>query len=669
MTLTVASNPTEGIEEKDLTIIKAACGFAMDGPQRANSGHPGAAMALAPLGWFLFRRVLNYNPHQLNWPNRDRFVLSCGHACMLQYTMMHFSGMGITREDILNFRQWDSRTPGHPESFQTAGVETTTGPLGQGIANAVGMAVAQKHLAARFNRPDFPLFDNQVVAIASDGDLMEGVCLEACSLAGQWGLDNLIVFYDDNNITIEGRADLAFNEDTAAKFTAMNWQVLEVENVWDWNALAKSVEAAKQSRKPTLVIIKTVIGWPAPHKKDTPGVHGSPLGSEELSATKALLGIPEEEFWTPECLAQVQQELVERGSSLESDWNELVKKYEKAHPEAYAELQLFMKSEMDGLVDSVNLDIDSEKPMATRSSSGLVIQQLTSVLPQLMGGSADLAPSTKTWMNECGTFAQTDYSGRNIHFGIREHGMAAIANGMASYGGVIPFVATFFVFTDYMRPAMRLAAMMKKRVVYVMTHDSIGLGEDGPTHQPIEHLASLRAIPNLTVVRPADTAETLAAWKLALKRQEGPTCLVLSRQNLPQLKGSGAVEQGAYILKDSGPKAHDIILMASGSEVEIALATQEELGRRGYDSRVVSFPCWEQFLQQDESYQKSVLPEESRCRVVIEAGIRQGWERFAGSNAVYQVMEGYGASAPYQEIYERFGFTARNIADQVEQKL
>jgi len=642
--------------------------LAMDAVQKARSGHPGLPMGAAAMAYVLWTRFLKHNPANPAWPDRDRFVLSAGHGSMLLYSLLHLTGYDLPLAELQNFRQWGSKTPGHPEHGLTPGVETTTGPLGQGFANGVGMAIAERFLAARFNRPGHTIVDHYTYAIVSDGDLMEGVAAEAASLAGHLKLGKLIYLYDDNRISIEGSTDLAFTEDRALRFQAYGWHVQQVDGN-DLEAVAKAIRAAQaETERPSLIIARTIIGYGSPHKQGTAEAHGEPLGEDEVRATKEALGWPPEPaFYIPdEALAHFRQALA-RGQEWEADWQRRFAAYAQAYPDLAAEWQRLMRGELppDWDADMPTFPPDA-KGMATRVASGTVINALAPRLTNLIGGSADLAPSTRTLMKGTGDFAAGHYSNRNLRFGVREHAMGAILNGMALHGGVIPFGATFLVFSDYMRPAIRLAAMMELPVIYVFTHDSIGLGEDGPTHQPVEHLAALRAIPNLTVIRPADANETVVAWRVALEHRSGPVALALTRQNVPvfdrtRYAPAEGLRRGAYIMAEAEGGKPDLILIATGSEVQLALAAREELAKRGIAARVVNMPSWELFDRQSAEYQESVLPPEVTARLAVEAGVSQGWHRYVGPAGEVISLERFGASAPYQVAMRNLGFSVENV--------
>ncbi len=642
--------------------------LSMDAVQEANSGHPGTPMALAPLGWLLFSRLRKHDPARPEWADRDRFVLSCGHASMLQYSLLHLVGYDLSLGEIRAFRQWDSRTPGHPEVGHTPGVETTTGPLGQGFANAVGMAMAERHLAKRFNRPGHTLFDHHTWVIASDGDIMEGVAQEAASLAGHLALGKLIVFWDDNRITIDGGTDLSFSEDTLKRFEAYGWHVQSVDDGEDLGALERAALAAKADGRPSFIRVRTVIGYPAPTKQDTSDAHGAPLGEDEIRATKKLMGWPDAKFHVPDEVAALKETFRAQGAAAFERWQQSYVAFREQHPDLGRELEEALDGKLPAGWDAeLPTWAPDPKGVATRKASGACIQALAPKLGGLVGGSSDLAGSNNTYQNGYPDFHDlaAEAPPRNVHWGVREHAMASICNGLALHGGVIPYGATFLVFSDYMRPAIRLAALMNVPVRYVFTHDSIGLGEDGPTHQPVEHLAALRLIPNMTVIRPADANEVREAWKVALSRK-GPVALVLTRQNLPvldrsELAGAEGSKRGAYVLADAGAEP-DVILVATGSEVHVALAARAKLAERGVQARVVSMPSWELFEEQERAYRDSVLLPSVKARVVIEAGTRFGWERFVGPAAGFVTIERFGASAPAEVLFEKFGFTADAVA-------
>lgn len=634
--------------------------------QKANSGHPGLPLGAAPMAYTLWARNLKHNPSDPNWDDRDRFVLSAGHGSMLLYSLLHIFGYGLTIDDLKQFRQLDSLTPGHPEYGHTRGVEVTTGPLGQGFANGVGMAMAEAYLAKKFNRPGYSVVDHYTYVLSGDGCMMEGVASEAASLAGTLGLGKLIVLYDSNKITIEGSTEIAFREDVAKRFEAYGWQTLNVEdgnNVEDIDAAIKAAKA--ESNKPSLIVIKTSIGYGCPEKQGKASAHGEPLGVDNIKATKEYLcwGY-EEDFYVPGEVSEHIGKIKETGKKQQDEWNELIKAYAREYPELAAEWEAWKKTDfVSGLLDNKEYwDFDS-KANATRSSSGEVLNRLAAIVPNLIGGSADLAPSNKSNMKGRGDFLPEDYSGSNLHFGVREHAMAAIGNGMAAHGRLQPYVSTFFVFCDYMKPSMRLSALMKLPVTYLLTHDSIGVGEDGPTHQPVEQLASLRSIPGFVVFRPCDSKETAAGWYAAMSRKESPIALVLTRQNLPQLDMTGVnALKGAYTILDSG-KQPEIILMASGSEVQLVYEAGKQLMDRGVAVRVVSMPSWELFEEQDEAYKESVLPSGVEKRLAVEAASSFGWHKYTGLKGDIIAINHFGESAPANLLFDKYGFTVENVLD------
>ncbi len=644
--------------------------LAMDAVQQAESGHPGTPMALAPLAWLLWTRHLRYDPKDPQWLDRDRFVLSAGHASMLLYSVLHLTGYDLSLEDLKHFRQWESRTPGHPEYGYTAGVETTTGPLGQGIGNAVGFAVAEAHLAAEFNRAGHAILDHHTYFIAGDGDLMEGVSHEAASFAGHFRLGKLIGFYDDNQITIDGRTDLTYSDDAGKRFEAYGWHVQHVADVNDLAAMEAAIEAAKaETDRPSLIVVKTIIGYGSPNRADTSKAHGEPLGKEEIKLTKAAYGWPTDEpFFVPEDARATWRAAGARSAEHHAAWRERWAAYAAAFPEQAAELERRVAKRLPEGWDATIPTFTAENgAVASRAASGTVLNAIAAKLPELIGGSADLAPSNNTALKGAGTFAPTDYAGRNFHFGIREHGMGAIMNGMALHGGIIPYGGTFLVFADYMRPAIRLAAIMHQQVIYVFTHDSIGLGEDGPTHQPVEQLTALRCIPNLTVIRPADASETAEAWRTAVTHTTGPVALVLTRQKLGFIDRTthapaSGLARGAYVLADAKGGAPQVVLMSSGSEVALCLSAQEKLAAAGVRARVVSVPSMELFAAQDAAYRAEVLPRDVP-RVAIEAAHPMSWYRLVGDRGTVLGIERFGASAPYQRIFEELGLTVDRLVE------
>ncbi|RME36016.1 MAG: transketolase, partial [Thermoflexia bacterium] len=611
--------------------------LAMDAVQRANSGHPGMPMGMADVAYVLWTRFLKHNPKDPTWPDRDRFVLSAGHGSILLYSLLFLTGYDLTLEDLMAFRQWESRTPGHPEYGLTPGVETTTGPLGQGFGNAVGMAIAERFLAATFNRPGFPIFNHYTYAIVSDGDLMEGISHEAASLAGHLGLGKLICLYDDNGISIEGSTDITFTEDVAARFRAYGWHVQEVDG-YDLEQIAAAIRAARdEAERPSLIICHTHIAYGSPNKQDKASAHGEPLGEEEVRLTKQALGWPPDaHFWVPPEVLPVFRRAVEEGAAAQAQWREMFARYAREYPQEAALLERLWAGQLPaGWEDALPTFSPADGPMATRQASGIVLNALAKALPTLIGGSADLAPSNQTLLKGYADFQRETPAGRNFRFGVREHAMGAILNGMALHGGVIPYGGTFLVFSDYMRPPIRLAAMMGLPVIYIFTHDSLWVGEDGPTHQPVEHLPSLRLIPSLSVIRPCDANETAVAWRAALERRSGPTALLLTRQKVPildrrEMAGAENLARGAYILRDPPEGRPEVILIASGSEVHVALGAQEVLAQRGVRARVVSMPSWDLFEAQPEEYRAAVLPPEIPARLAVEAAVPMGWERYVG---------------------------------------
>ena len=657
-------------ESLDLLCINTIRTLAMDAIQAANSGHPGTPMALAPLAYVLYTRHLRHSPRHPDWPDRDRFVLSAGHASMLLYASLHLAGYDLPLEEIRRFRQWGSRTPGHPEHGVAPGVETTTGPLGQGFANGVGMAIAEAHLAARFNRPGHEIVNHRTFAIASDGDLMEGISHEAASLAGHLRLGKLVYLYDDNHITIEGSTDLAFSEDVAQRFSGYGWHVQRVADGNDLAALDAAIGAAKaEAARPSLILVRTHIAWGSPHKQDTAEAHGSPLGADEIALTKAGYGWPvDAKFLVPDEVRTHFGRCVERGETMLSEWEARRAAYERAFPDLAAEWRAALAGELPaGWERSLPAFTPEDGSQATRSWSQRVINAIAPVVATLVGGSADLAPSTNTLIKGGGDLEAGSAGARNMHFGIREHAMGGVLNGMALHRGVRPYGATFLVFSDYMRPSLRLAALMKLPVIVVFTHDSVGLGEDGPTHQPIEQLAALRAIPGMTVIRPADGPETAAAWRAALLNTDGPSVLVLSRQKVPVIDRTRCAPadgllRGAYVLAEASGGQPQLVLLATGSEVALALAARELLEQEGTPTRVVSMPSLEIFARQGADYRDAVLPPTVRSRLAVEAGAAFGWHRWVGTAGDVVSIERFGASAPYERIFQEFGFTAENVA-------
>ncbi|HQR37600.1 MAG TPA: transketolase [Blastocatellia bacterium] len=645
--------------------------LAVDGVQKANSGHPGMPMGAAAMAYVLWTRFLRFNPRNPAWPNRDRFVLSAGHGSMLLYALLYLTGYDLPLEQLQQFRQWGSLTPGHPEHGLTPGVETTTGPLGQGFANAVGMAIAEAHLAARFNRPGHTIVNYHTYAIASDGDMMEGVASESASLAGHLKLGKLIVLYDDNHISIEGNTSLAFTEDVGTRFQGYDWQVLRVDGNNLGEVEAALAEARADTGRPSLIVARTHIGFGSPNRQDTAKAHGEPLGPDEVRRTKEHLDWPiEPAFLVPDAALARFREAVGRGQQWEAEWEQAFDSYRLAHEAEASEL----RSRLAGtLPDGWDRDIPVfavGDDMATRAASGKVLTAIARRVPQLMGGSADLSPSTNTIVDGLGHFQPGSYEGRNMHFGVREHAMGSVMNGMALSRAIIPYGATFLIFSEYMRPPIRLASLMEQHTIYVYTHDSIGLGEDGPTHQPVEQLASLRSIPGLTVIRPADSNETAEAWRVATAHAHGPVALVLTRQKVPTLDRSvygaaSGLARGGYVLKEASSGAPAAILIATGSEVSIAVAAAAELESGGVATRVVSMPSWELFEAQTSEYRDGVLPPAVTARVAVEAGVSQGWDRYVGRQGSVVCMTRFGASAPYETLMKEFGFTPEAIAARV----
>ena len=663
--MTLPDRPDPLLERLMIDSIRV---LAMDAVQRAGSGHPGTPMALAPLGYALWTRHLRHNPANPKWMDRDRFVLSVGHASMLLYPLLHLTGYDLSLEELINFRQWGTRTPGHPEVHVTPGVEATTGPLGQGVANSVGMAMAERWLAHRFNRPGHPIIDHRTWVFCSDGDLMEGLSHEAAELAGHHRLGKLVWLFDDNRITIEGSTDLSCSTDQEQRFTSYGWQVLRVEDGNDVGAIDAALTAATQDEeRPTLIIVRTEIGWGSPNKAGHHSAHGSPLGQDEVQATKQALGYPSlDPFHLEPDAVSAWRGAQERGQDMEGEWRDKLDAYRTAHSEAAAELERLGEGRLPDDWDA-DLPDPSGKADATRNTSGKVIQALAQRVPELIGGSADLGSSNKTDIEGAGSFLPSTPGGRTLHFGVREHAMGSILNGMALHGGLRPYGGTFLMFSDYMRPAVRLAALSDLPVTFVYTHDSIGLGEDGPTHQPIEHMLTLRAIPNLMDLRPADAAETVEAWRAALQRTDGPAFLALTRQKLRDLRTPGAapangLHKGGYVLIEASASVPDAILLASGSEVGIALDARVALEQEGIATRVVSLPSWYLFARQSETYRNEVLPPGVTVRVAVEAGVTLGWERWTGTNGRIVGVDRFGASAPYEVLYEEMGLTAAHVA-------
>ena len=657
----------DNVENMSVNAIRV---LAADAVQKANSGHPGLPLGSAAMAYELWANHMNHNPADPKWFNRDRFILSGGHGSTLLYSLLHLFGYGLTKEDLAQFRQWGSLTPGHPEYGHTVGVEATTGPLGAGMGMAVGMAVAEAHLAAVFNKDNYPVVDHYTYVLGGDGWMMEGISSEAFSLAGTLGLSKLIVLYDSNKISIEGGTDIAFTEDVKKRFEAFGFQTLVVEDGNNIEEIGKAIEEAKADKtRPTMITVKTKIGYGCPAKEGKASAHGEPLGADNVTALKENLGWPSQEpFYVPDEVYANYKEKAKKGAAAEEAWNKLFAEYCEAYPEMKKLWdEYFDENAAEKVLDDENFWSYEDKPQATRNLSGVQLNKLKNILPNLMGGSADLAPSTKTYMSDMGDFSKDNYAGRNMHFGVRELAMTAIGNGMMLHGGLHAFVSTFFVFSDYVKPMARLSAIMGVPLTFVLTHDSIGVGEDGPTHEPIEQLAMLRALPNFTVYRPCDATETAAAWAYAVTSKKTPTALVLTRQNLPQMAGSSKEAlKGAYVIADSAKNVPDAILIASGSEVSLAVDAKAELIKDGIDVRVVSMPSMDVFEQQSDEYKESVLPKSVRKRVAIEALSDFGWGRYVGLDGAYVTMHSFGASAPAATLFKEFGFTVENVVRTVK---
>jgi len=670
----------------DLIAVNSIRFLSIDAVQKANSGHPGLPLGAAPMAYTLWTRFLKHNPNNPKWFNRDRFVLSAGHGSMLLYSLLHLTGYDVSLDEIKHFRQWGSITPGHPERGLTPGVETTTGPLGQGFANGVGMAIAEAYLAARYNKPGFDVIDHFTYGLVSDGDMMEGVAAEAASLAGHLKLGKLIYLYDSNQITLSSATPVTYTEDYAKRFEAYGWQVLTVEDGNNIESIDSAItNAQREGEKPSLIIVKTHIGFGSPNKQDTCAAHGSPLGKEEVKLTKENLGWPvEPDFLIPEEALSHFRKAVEQGGKMEEEWNSRLATYENKYTDLAKELNNLIGGKTDkGWETSIPALLPDSKGVATRVSSGKVMQIIGKALPGFIGGSGDLNSSTHTELKDAGNFESPfmavgdmqgsagggwNYAGRNLQFGVREHGMASISNGMAAHGGIIPFCSTFLTFSDYMRPAIRLSALMELKVIYVFTHDSIGLGEDGPTHQPIEHLAALRAIPRLIVIRPADANEVIEAWRTAIEAPNAPVALVLSRQEVPTLDrgifaSAEGLRRGAYVLSDAPGNNPELILMASGSEVHLIVEAGKELTQKGISVRLVSMPSWELFEEQTPEYKNSVLPTSGQAKIAVEAGVSQGWATYTGEKGCVIGIKTFGASAPGEVVMREYGFTAKNICE------
>lgn len=659
--------PEHDLSQKAINTIRF---LSADAVQKANSGHPGLPMGDAVIAYVLWTRHMRFDPKNPRWPNRDRFVLSAGHGSMLLYSMLHLTGYDLPLSEIKRFRQLHSVTAGHPEYWAAPGIETTTGPLGQGFSNGVGMAIAREHMAAMYNRDGFPLFDHHIYAIVSDGDLMEGISHEAASLAGHLKLGSLVYVYDNNHISIDGSTDLAFTEDRAGRFEAYGWHVQVVDDGNSIEELDKAITAAKADPRPSIIVARTHIGFGLPHKQDTAAAHGEPPGDEELDGAKENLGWPvEPRFLIPDDVQELFLAPGRKGGEVREVWESMKAEYAKAHPDMAAQLDRTLAGELpEGLEAELPVFDADEKGLATRASFGKSLNAVAASLPELIGGSADLTGSNKTDIKGEPAFSPDDRGARYLHFGVREHAMGGALNGMALYGGLIPYGGTFLVFSDYLRPTIRLAAMMKVGPIYIFTHDSIGLGEDGPTHQPVEHLASLRAIPNLTVIRPGDANETAEAWLAAVRHRDGPTALVLTRQKIPTLDRqkfapASGLRKGAYVLADLGGGPPQVILIGTGSELQLALQAGRTLEEEGIKARVVSMPSWELFESQPETYQNEVLPPAIKARVAVEAAVPFGWERWVGEQGAFVGMHTFGESAPYEEIYQDRGITAEQVAE------
>ncbi len=666
-------NPAQDLQDRAINAIRF---LSADAVEKANSGHPGLPMGAAAMAYTLWTRHLRFNPTNPQWPDRDRFVLSGGHGSMLLYSLLYLTGYDLPLDELKSFRQWGSRTPGHPEVGVTPGVEVTTGPLGQGFANGVGMAIAAEHLAACFNRPDYKVVDHYIYGIVTDGDLMEGISSEAASLAGHLRLGRLIYLYDDNYISIDGSTDLAFTEDRLARFRAYDWHTQSVDDGNDVEAIDAALQEARLDPRPSIIAVRNIIGYGLPTRAGTEKAHGEPPGEDELRGAKRALGWPlEPSFYVPEDVLAFYRQAIDRGAKLEAEWNAKISSYRNQYPDLAAELERRLETRLPkDWESSLPVFPADAKGMATREASGKSLNALAKVIPEIFGGSADLAPSNKTWLKGEEAFSPQHPEGRNFHFGVREHAMGGAVNGMAAHGGLIPYGGTFLVFSDYMRGAIRLSALAAYPSIWVFTHDSVGVGEDGPTHEPVEHLASLRAMPGLTVIRPGDANETAHAWKTAVARRDGPTALVFSRQATPTLDrqiyaSAEGAQRGAYVLADLGEREPELILMASGTEVSLIVEAGERLAAEGVNVRLVSFPSWELFEEQKEDYRLAVLPPTVRLRIAIEAGVAQGWERWVGDWGKIISIEKYGASAPYKRIYQEYGLTSEAIIQQAHNLL
>lgn len=664
------AHPAESYSETELLSINTIRALSLDAIEKADSGHPGAPLGMAPAAYTIWQHFMKHNPRNPMWPDRDRFVLSAGHASMMLYAVLYLTGYDIGLDDLKQFRQWKSITPGHPEARRTPGVEITTGPLGQGFASAVGIAMAERHMAAIFNKPGHEIVDHYTYVMCGDGDLMEGISQEAASLAGHLGLSKLICLYDDNRISIEGNTDITFNDDTAKRFEACGWQVI---NVPDGNNAGQITEAIKKARdeteKPAMIILRTYIAYGSPNKQGSANAHGAPLGEEEVMLTKQFLGCSTDElFCVPETALSHMRQAVENGKEAEQEWQQKFEAYKKEYPELANQFTARMENRLPENWDAdIPVFSTQDGKVATRKASGSVLNAIAGRVPELIGGSADLAPSNKTLIVNSHDFHKDAFDGRNIRFGVREHAMGAILNGLWLHGGLKPYGGTFLVFSDYMRPAIRLSSLMRVPAVYVFTHDSLAVGEDGPTHQPVEHLAALRAIPHLQVIRPADANETAEAWKLAMTSPDNPVALILSRQGLPVIDrrryaAAEGLKNGAYVISES-PADPDILIIATGSEVSIALEAQEKLTEKNVNARVVSMPCWERFDEMPREYKDKILPPDVKCRLSVEAGVSMGWEKYIGEKGATISVDQFGVSGKGAEVLSRFGFTADNIAE------
>jgi transketolase len=662
------------MNEKNIDQLAVNCIrlLSVEAIEKATSGHPGLCLGASPMAYTLWAKGMKHNPKNPNWINRDRFILSAGHGSAMLYSLLLLFGYGLTIADLKQFRQWDSKTPGHPEYGHTTGVETTTGPLGQGIANGVGMAIAEAHLAKKFNRPGYPIINHNTYCLAGDGCMMEGISSEAASLAGTLGLGKLIVFYDSNNITIEGNTNITFTENVGKRFESYGWQVLNIRDGNDINIIETAIDVAKKEHsKPSLIIVNTQIGYGCPEKQGKSSAHGEPLGKENIKSTKKFLNWEyTEDFFIPESVNKHMTSIISNLQMYEFEWNNLKSEYDIKYPDLSKKLdKYYAKLDPKCIINCESLWSFKEK-MSTRNASGNIINRLADKIPNMIGGSADLAPSNKTYMNDKGDFSKNNRLGRNLHFGIREHSMAAIANGIYLHGGLRPYVSTFLVFSDYMKGSMRLSSIMKLPIIYILTHDSIGVGEDGPTHEPIEQLASLRSIPNMTVYRPADAKETAAAWYYSLTNKNGPTSIILTRQTVPlYMETSKDALKGAYILKKGHKSKPDIILMASGSEVELIYKAAKELQKKDISARVVSFPSFEVFEMQSIEYKESILPHSVKKRLSIEAGSSIVWYKYVGLEGKVMSIDYFGASAPANELFKHYGFTTENVISEVEKLL